>query len=225
MIRVDHVVLDYGLGNANSIASCLRDIGCHVVISNQASQLYHARGIYIPGVGSFNQAMTKLQEQGLVEVLNNIKKEGDTLIVGMCLGMQLFAQSSDENGCTEGLGWIPGKVKNLDEHIPKEHRLPHIGWNKLEETSRDALFSLATENDSYYFDHSFHFETNRKYVCATTRYGAVFTAMVKRDNVVGFQFHPEKSQLAGKRLLIGLLNSYQIDRQSVWITNESQLPR
>ena len=220
MVKVDHVVLDYGLGNANSIASCLRDIGCHVVISSEAEQLDHAKVIYIPGVGSFNQAMEKLQKQGLLEVLNKIKKNGETLIVGMCLGMQLFAQSSDEKGFTKGFGWIPGQVKKLEGHISKDHRLPHIGWNKLVETSQDDLFSLASDNDSYYFDHSFYFDTDKKYVCANTQYGCEFTAMVKRDNVVGFQFHPEKSQMAGKKLLIGLLNSYHIDRQPIWITND-----
>ncbi len=220
MIKVDHVVLDYGLGNANSIASCLRDIGCHVVISSQFDQLRSAKVIYIPGVGSFNQAMSKLQAQGLVDVLTEIKNNGKTLMVGMCLGMQLFAQSSDENGHTHGLGWIPGHVKHLKERVNKQHTLPHIGWNGLSKHADDKLFELVTPHDSFYFDHSFYFESDDQYICAHSHYGAEFTAMVKHGNVVGFQFHPEKSQQAGKRLLIGLLNSYHIDRQPIWITSE-----
>ncbi len=220
MIKVDHVVLDYGLGNANSIASCLRDIGCHVVISSQIEQLRSARVIYMPGVGSFNQAMSKLHQQGLVEVLTEIKNSGKTLIVGMCLGMQLFAESSDENTYTQGLGWIPGHVKNLNERVSEQHTLPHIGWNRLTKPVNDSLFDLLNPNDSFYFDHSFHFEADDQYTYARSHYGAEFTAMVKHNNVVGFQFHPEKSQQAGKRLMIGLLNSYHIDRQPIWITSE-----
>jgi len=220
MIKVDHVVLDYGLGNANSIASCLRDIGCHVIISSKFDQLRCAKVIYIPGVGSFNQAMSKLHQQGLVEVLTEIKNNGQTLMVGMCLGMQLFAQSSDENTYTQGLGWIPGHVRHLNERVSKKHTLPHIGWNTLSNQVDDNLFKMVSPHDNFYFDHSFYFEAEHQYTCARTHYGAEFTAMVKRDNVVGFQFHPEKSQQAGKRLLIGLLNSYHIDRQPIWITNE-----
>ncbi len=220
MIKVDHVVLDYGLGNTHSIASCLRDIGCHVMVSSQFDQLRSAKVIYMPGVGSFNQAMSRLHEQGLVEVLTEIKNNGKTLIVGMCLGMQLFAQSSDENLYTQGLGWIPGHVRHLDERVSKQHTLPHIGWNTLSKQADDSLFDLVRPQDSFYFDHSFYFEADQQYICADTHYGAVFTAMVKRNNVVGFQFHPEKSQQAGKRLLMGLLNSYHIDRQPIWITND-----
>ena len=219
MIKVDHVVLDYGLGNANSIASCLRDIGCHVIISSQFEQLRSAKVIYIPGVGSFNQAMARLQQQGLVEVLNDIKDRGQTLMVGMCLGMQLFADSSDENTYTRGLGWIPGHVKHLSERVSKAHTLPHIGWNTLSQKVDDSMFALLSPHDSFYFDHSFHFCSGHEYSIASSHYGADFTAMVKHNNVVGFQFHPEKSQQAGKRLLMGLLNSYHIDRQPIWITN------
>jgi len=220
MIKVDHVVLDYGLGNANSIASCLREIGCHVIISSQFDQLRCAKVIYIPGVGSFNQAMSKLHQKGLVEVLTEIKDSGKTLMVGMCLGMQLFAQSSDENSYTQGLGWIPGHVKHLNERVNDQHTLPHIGWNTLSKKTDDSLFDLVNPLESFYFDHSFYFEVDDQHNYACTHYGAEFTAMVKRNNVVGFQFHPEKSQQAGKRLLMGLLNSYHIDRQPVWITNE-----
>ena len=220
MIAVDHVVLDYGLGNANSIASCLKDIGCHVVISKDQEQLKLAKAIYIPGVGSFNQGMKKLNDLGLVDVLTEIKNKGETLIVGMCLGMQLFADSSDENTFTKGLGWIPGKVVHLDKKVNKSHSLPHIGWNKMDTSDDHALFNLVGIEDYYYFDHSYHFESEAEFVCGSSHYGTKFTAMVKRDNVVGFQFHPEKSQHAGKKLLISLLNGYQIDRQPIWITNE-----
>lgn len=220
MIAVDHVVLDYGLGNANSIASCLKDIGCHVVISKEEEQLKLAKAIYIPGVGSFNQGMKKLHEQGLVKVLTEIKDKGETLIVGICLGMQLFADSSDENTFTKGLGWIPGKVVHLDKKVNEYHSLPHIGWNKMKANGDLALFNLVSNEDYYYFDHSYHFESETKFVYGSSHYGAEFTAMVKRDNVVGFQFHPEKSQQAGEKLLISLLNSYQIDRQPIWITSE-----
>jgi len=220
MIKVDHVVLDYGLGNANSIASCLRDIGCHVVISKQSEQLRCARVIYIPGVGSFNHAMENLKDMGLLDVLNEIKESGKTLFVGMCLGMQLFAHSSDENTFTKGLGWIPGRVKDLKERVPQGHALPHIGWNKINTTSKRNKFNLLNKDDSFYFDHSFYFECEDEFCLAKSHYGSEFTSIVKRGNIVGFQFHPEKSQMAGKRLLIGLLNSYKIDRQRVWITNE-----
>lgn len=217
MLAIDHVVLDYGLGNANSIASCLRSIGCHVITSRDPEQLRLAKVIYIPGVGSFQEAVERLQKWDLISTLNEIHRQQSTLFVGMCLGMQLFADASQENGLTKGLGWIPGTVKPLSDTVD-DRRLPHIGWNQP--LIQDSSVDFKADYEPVYFDHGFYFDTEPENVLAYCEYGACFPAIVAKGRVVGFQFHPEKSQMSGKKLLAAVLNHFSIPRNPVWITEE-----
>jgi len=213
-------ILDYGLGNANSIASCLRDIGCYAQVTKDPAVLSQAEVIFIPGVGSFAQGMKNLQASGLDRVLHDIHQRNRTYLVGICLGMQLFATTSEEgaqNGqACVGLGWIPGSVKSL-KHVCKNNRLPHIGWNNLLVEDREEPLTRGLNGEPFYFDHEYFFETDDKYVQGVFEYGVPVPCIVRHGKVIGFQFHPEKSQISGKKLLIQTLIETGVERRAVWI--------
>lgn len=212
MIAVDIVVLDYGLGNANSVVSFLRSLGCHVIVSSDARQIRCAKALFIPGVGAFAAGMEKIEALGLKPVLEEFKAAGG-LVVGICLGMQLFAESSSEHGKTAGLGWIPGHVQHLTELISDKRLVPHIGWNNVDCIGIESFGHLLRSGNQFYFDHSFYFSCDAQYVLGTTEIGRAFPSIVRSANVVGFQFHPEKSQMSGKRLIATLLDEFSISRK------------
>ena len=200
-------IIDYGVGNVHSIANALSALNYSVKISKSVSALSNAEVLILPGVGAFQEAMQNLIKLDLIPVLENEVLGNKKPILGICLGMQLFANSSTENGLHNGLGWITGTVEKLDVSPPLS--IPHVGWNSVQVVQKDPLFTRLMNNQNFYFDHSFHFSCADKFKAATCCYGSSITAAVQHNNIFGVQFHPEKSQINGLRLLKGIVNSIQ----------------
>lgn len=188
-------VVDYGAGNLRSISRALESHGANVVISADPEIVASADGVILPGVGNAGHAMETLDRLGLIDPLREVARRGSPL-VGICLGMQLLFGHQDEGGVS-GLGFLPGRVRRLSGPV----KVPHMGWNHSR-VVRDGQFGDAGDERDYYFVHSYVVEPQDPAdVIAETTYGETFPAIVGRDNVVGFQFHPEKSGDAGLALL------------------------
>ena len=193
-------IVDYGVGNLFSLKSSFAAIGAETVVTGDPAVLRSADKIILPGVGAFEDAARKLRESGLDAVLKQLAAEGKPLM-GICLGMQLLFEKSFEYGEHEGLGLIPGQVVPMAGVIPKELKIPHIGWNGLRFRRETPLFRHIKEGDCVYFVHSYYAVACDDYVVADTEYGAMLTAAVARGNVYGCQFHPEKSGDVGLAIL------------------------
>lgn len=191
-------VIDYNMGNVRSVANAFEAFGCEVQITNQVSDIKQAKYIVLPGVGAFGEGMKNLKELGLIEVLNEQVLQKKKPFLGICLGMQLLADEGFEFGHFQGLGWIPGSVKKMEvDNLP----LPHVGWNNLIIKTKSRILDRMPSGADFYFVHSFHFAAAEPdTVTATCEYGQEFAAVIARDNIYGVQFHPEKSQKAGKTL-------------------------
>lgn len=199
-------IIDYGVGNMHSVQEAMSVLDCNVTITNNPEKLAKAHALILPGVGAFEAAMANLHERDLVKPLNEIVVKDKKPILGICLGMQLLADYSEENGYHEGLGWIKGKVVRIKPK--KDIRVPHVGWNDVEVKKTEPLFERIHGEANFYFDHSYHFIPNdENNIAARVGYGDSIVAAVKMDNILGVQFHPEKSQITGLRLLKGFLNS------------------
>ena len=193
-------IVDYGVGNLFSLNSSLTAIGAESVVTSDPKALAAADKIILPGVGAFEDAAKKLRESGLAEVLLAEANKGKPLM-GICLGMQLLFDKSFEYGEHQGLGLIPGNVRPIADVIPKAYKIPHIGWNALDFSGNHPLFSKIKERDCVYFVHSFYAADCEESVIATAEYGAMLTAAVAKGNVMGCQFHPEKSGAVGLAIL------------------------
>jgi glutamine amidotransferase len=194
-------VVDYGVGNLFSLRSSLETIGADVTVTGDAEVLRHADKIILPGVGAFEDAAAKLRESGLDAVLRREAAAGKP-IMGICLGMQMLFDKSLEYGEHEGLGLIHGIVSPIADVIPKELKIPHIGWNALHfGENKHPLFRYLNEGDCVYFVHSYYAAECAESVIATAEYGAELTAAVASGNVCGCQFHPEKSGDVGLKIL------------------------
>ena len=189
-------IVDYEMGNIKSIENAINYIGdFNINITADGDSILQADIIILPGVGAFPDAMQKLKERNLVAVLNEAVITNKTPTLGICLGMQLLFDSSEEKVVTDGLGWIPGKVVYME---PKGNlRVPHIGWNSLILSEYDSLFSFLDHDKDFYFVHSLYVQCEDSHVLARFQYGDAMVASVKKDNIVGMQFHPEKSQKNG----------------------------
>jgi len=189
-------IVDYEMGNIKSIENAINHIGdFNIKITADGDSILQADIIILPGVGAFPDAMQKLKERNLVAVLNEAVIINKTPTLGICLGMQLLFDSSEEKVVTDGLGWIPGKVVYME---PKGNlRVPHIGWNSLILSEYDSLFSFLDHDKDFYFVHSLYVQCEDSHVLARFQYGDAMVASVKKDNIVGMQFHPEKSQKNG----------------------------
>lgn len=196
-------IVDYGVGNLFSLEQSFHAIGAEVVITADPEVLRSADKILLPGVGAFGDAATKLRESGLGDVVVEQAQKGKPLM-GICLGMQLLFDEGYEYGCHKGLGLIPGKVKPIADVIPKELKIPHMGWNALAFTRESKLFSKISNGDYVYFVHSYYACECDDAVIATAEYGAPLTAAVEKGNVFGCQFHPEKSGAVG----LGILRAF-----------------
>lgn len=193
-------VIDYGVGNLFSLTSSLRAIGAECVVTGDAEEIKRADKIILPGVGAFEDAKKKLSESGLDKtVIDEVR--GGKKIFGICLGMQMLFERSFEYGEHEGLGLLKGSVVAMEGVIPKELKIPHIGWNSLHIVKDHPIFKYVKENDYVYFVHSYFASGCDESLLASTEYGAPLTAAVALGNVSGTQFHPEKSGDVGLSIL------------------------
>lgn len=194
-------LVDYGVGNLFSLKSSFDTIGESVLVTNKEADLKAADKIILPGVGAFGDAAKKLKDTGLGEIVKAEAKSGKPLM-GICLGMQLLLETGYEYGVYEGLGLIPGEVRSIQDVIPADYKIPHIGWNSLQFVGDPSpIFKYIQEGDCVYFVHSFYATRCDSSVIATAEYGAPLTAAVSKDNVYGCQFHPEKSGEVGLKIL------------------------
>ena len=193
-------IVDYGVGNLFSLEQSFRAIGAEVMVTADPEVLRSADKILLPGVGAFGDAAEKLRATGLDKVVVEEAQKGKPLM-GICLGMQLLFEEGHEYGCHKGLGLIPGKVVSMKDVIPRELKIPHMGWNALIFKKESPLLSKIQPGDCVYFVHSFYAADCEPSVIATAEYGAELTAAVQKGNVFGCQFHPEKSGPVGLRIL------------------------
>ena len=193
-------IVDYGVGNLFSLESSFAAIGEPVTVTGDAKVLREAERIVLPGVGAFGDAADKLRATGLDAAVISEAKAGKPLL-GICLGMQLLFEKSYEYGEHAGLGLIPGAVKPIADVIPADCKIPHIGWNALIYKHPTPLFKYIRAGDCVYFVHSFYAKHCDESTIATAEYGTAVTAAVARGNVMGCQFHPEKSGTVGLNIL------------------------
>jgi len=194
-------IVDYGVGNLFSLQSSFAAIGVEAVVTADPTVLEQADRILLPGVGAFEDAAAKLRATGLDTCVKALAKTGKPLM-GICLGMQLLFEKSYEYGEHAGLGLIPGAVRPIADVIPEAYKIPHIGWNPLHMVGeKHPLFAHIEEGDCVYFVHSYYATDCDSAVIATADYGAPLTAAVARGNVMGCQFHPEKSGPVGLNIL------------------------
>ena len=194
-------IVDYGVGNLFSLKSSLQAIGADVCVTSDEEVLRKADQIILPGVGAFGDAAKKLRDSGLCKVLTEEARNGKPLL-GICLGMQLLFEKSYEYGVHEGLGLIKGSVKPIVDVIPKDLKVPHIGWNSLDfKKEKSPLFKYLHDGDYVYFVHSYYGADCEESVIAESEYGVPLTAAVADKNVFGCQFHPEKSGEVGLNIL------------------------
>lgn len=193
-------IIDYGVGNLFSLKSSFAAIGYDALVTSDPEVLRAADRLILPGVGAFGDAAQKLKASGLGEVLCEQAAKGKP-IMGICLGMQLLFDKSYEYGVHEGLGLISGSVRPISEVIPKDYKIPHIGWNALKFKRKSPIFKYLKDGDHVYFVHSFYAADCKDAVIADAEYGAELTAAVQNGNVYGCQFHPEKSGNVGLNIL------------------------
>ena len=194
------VIIDYGAGNLFSLKSSLKRLGENAIVSGDEAVIRDADRLILPGVGAFRDAMEKLSKNGLDKVVCEESNKGKPLM-GICLGMQLLFSRSFEFGETEGLGLMEGDVKPIGPLIPENFKVPHIGWNTLKMRGNPTIFKYIHDGDFVYFVHSFAAMDCGSSIIATTDYGAELTAAVQRENILGMQFHPEKSGRTGLCIL------------------------
>jgi glutamine amidotransferase len=195
-------IIDYGLGNIRAFLNVYERLSIPVKVARVPQEVENATKIILPGVGSFDYAMRQLSRSGMREVLEKRVLDNKTPMMGICVGMQMLAHSSEE-GTEPGLGWIKGNVCKFDPYlIPFKSRLPHMGWNTIVPKENVNLLNGIENHARFYFLHSYYFECAEKsQVISKTDYGISFASAINKENVFGIQFHPEKSHHNGIRLL------------------------
>ena len=194
-------IVDYGVGNLFSLKSSLEAIGADVTVTADIEVLRRADQIILPGVGAFEDAARKLRESGLDVIIKEEAAKGKPLM-GICLGMQMLFEKSYEYGEHEGLGLIKGSIRPISDVIPKDYKIPHIGWNSLSfYGEKSPIFKYINDGDCVYFVHSYYGADCKDSLIAESEYGAPLTAAVASGNVFGCQFHPEKSGEVGLNIL------------------------
>ena len=193
-------IVDYGIGNIKAFKNIYDKLNINVEIASKKEQFVNATHLILPGVGTFDWAMSKLNESGLKETLDVLVLEKKIPILGVCVGMQIMASQSEE-GVLSGLNWIEGKVLKLDKDII----LPHMGWNNVKLSNKSDLFNNI-ENFEFYFLHSYYYKTeDDKHILSISEYGNPFTSAIYKENIFGTQFHPEKSHKNGIKILENFL--------------------
>ena len=194
-------IVDYGMCNLDSVARAVEECGGKALVTDQARDLETANRIILPGVGAFAEAMKNIKQRALDQILYEQAVEKQIPFLGICLGMQLLAETGFEGEKASGLGWIEGEVVKF---LPKTmgEKIPHVGWNEVNTCRASALFKNIPAGKDFYFTHSYHFVPRRNQdVLALTAYCGNFISAVQKDNIFGVQFHPEKSLRFGLKLL------------------------
>ncbi len=202
-------IIDYNIGNLLSIQNMLSRIGIKSIISDKESEIKVADKLILPGVGSYDYGMEQLYKSGLINLLNEKVRIRKTPILGICLGAQMLTEGSDE-GKLKGLGWIKGKTINFDKSkLESNQKIPNMGWRDVTDYNLSKLFNNMPENPRFYFVHSYHFcIENEEEVIVKANYGYDFAAGIEKDNILGVQFHPEKSHKYGMKILENFVKYY-----------------
>lgn len=195
-------IADYGIGNLGSVTKGFRHAGAETVLSGDPAVLGAADALILPGDGAFAATMEEVTRRGLVPILREAVAAGKPLL-GICIGMQLLFEESEEHGRHQGLGLLPGRVRRFEDGLP----VPHMGWNRLRARRSHPLLEGLADGSYVYFVHSYFCEAPDEVVIATSEYGRDFPAVVGRGNVLGVQFHPEKSQAVGLRMVANFVRS------------------
>lgn len=192
------VIVDAGFGNLGSVINLLKRLGEVAKVTSDPDVIATATRLILPGVGSFDAAMRSLRGRGLEEPLNERVKKVGVPVLGICLGMQVLAEGSDE-GSEKGLGWLSGWVERLD--ASPGIRIPHMGWNNVRRITSNKLFNALADDARFYFAHSFAFPATGAHVAGITDHGRAFASVVHSENITGLQFHPEKSHRHGHQVV------------------------
>jgi glutamine amidotransferase len=201
------LVIEYGIGNVQSVVNAVQRLGCDVSVARSGDDLVARQSTHIilPGVGAVGEALANVRKRGIEEALNELVVRKGRPFLGICVGMQMMAETCEEFGTHRGFGWLPGSVRRLAP-AGSGIRLPHVGWNVVKMKSRDPLLA-EIDGSHFYFVHSYVLQCPDEYVIGTTEYGGAFVSAVRRDNVCAVQFHPEKSSNTGAALLRGFLGA------------------
>lgn len=201
-------IVDYKTGNLGSIQNILKRIGEQSVVTSDKDQIANATKLILPGVGAFDTGMRNLIDLDLVDVLNNKVVKEKTPVLGICLGMQLLSKGSEE-GELEGLGWIDARTIKFRFEDSIEYKTPHMGWNFIKQYKPSRLLEEMFSDPRFYFVHSYYFKTeNPEDILTSTTYEIEFTSAVEKENILGVQFHPEKSHKFGMKLLKNFVDFY-----------------
>ena len=200
-------IVDYNMGNLRSVEKSFKQYNCQVVVTNDHKIISKADKVVLPGVGSFKDGMRELQKMQLIDTLNESIIRDEKPFLGICLGMQLIAKRSFENGETEGLGWIDADVVKFDfSNSENNFKVPHVGWNSVAYKNSCSLFEEIPNDSDFYFVHSYHYKIYEDVSIGETKYGEVFTSSIQKNNIYAFQFHPEKSQNTGLKIISNFVN-------------------
>lgn len=190
-------IIDYGMGNLRSVEKALEKMGFPVVVTADPEQVINAKGVVLPGVGAFADAMKNLGEAGMLPAIKEVANQ-EKPFLGICLGLQLMFSESEENGLHQGLNIFPGRVRK----IPAGVKIPHMGWNQVKIIKENPLLQGIPSGSNFYFVHSYYVEpVDQEVVTTTTDYNIEFTSIASRGNITGIQFHPEKSSKLGLKIL------------------------
>jgi glutamine amidotransferase len=201
-------IIDYGLGNLSSIKNMLKKLQIDSIITSDLEQISNAEKLILPGVGSFDYGMEQLNKFKLIDVLNQKVLKEKTPILGICLGMQLFTKKSEE-GKLPGLGWIDAETMKFNFNSLSEFKIPNMGWNTINIEKESKLIKDITSDSRYYFVHSYYVSCNNKSdILMSSNYGFDYTCAIENNNILGVQFHPEKSHKFGMAILNNFANNY-----------------
>lgn len=191
-----NIIIDYGLGNIDSVKRAFKKAGIETKVSKDIDEIKNCNSIILPGVGAFRDAIDSLTDMNLIPVIKEQAEKGK-FIIGICLGMQLLYDKSYENGEYEGLGLIEGTIEKIDVDL----KIPHMGWNNIKFDKNDPILKYINEDEYVYFVHSYYATSKNKELVAYANYGINVPAIVRKNNIYGIQFHPEKSSEVGLKIL------------------------